>query len=84
MIAELIDFTAPTFQPGFETSMFDVAPIPLDGPTTLQLAIAAIVTLGVYALFRRYRRPQVMSTAGRLSTDDGAVSAPASRSRDAA
>ncbi len=63
MIAELFDLITPVFQPAREVSRFDVAPIPLEGPSTLQLAIIAIVTLAAYALLRRWRRQPVAASS---------------------
>ncbi|MEX2317754.1 MAG: hypothetical protein WD669_11420 [Pirellulales bacterium] len=85
MLTSLFDFTAPLVPGGIDKNFVDVAPIPLDGPTTLQLALAGIATLAVYALLRRPKRqPTAAQGVSRLTSAQVTAVTPNESSRDAA
>jgi hypothetical protein len=82
MLSELVDLSMPVLPPGFPNSVTQAAPIPLDGPTTLQLALAGIATLGAYALLRRPKREPLAAKSRQATAPD--ATAPTIPSRDAA
>jgi hypothetical protein len=85
MFNTLFDFAGPVAPGGIEPPLFDGMPIPIDGPTTLQLALVGIGTLAVYALLRRPKRERsAMAGARRLPAADRTAVAHDKSSRDAA
>jgi hypothetical protein len=83
MFSEFIDLSAPTLPPGFPHSITETAPLPLDGPTTLQLALTGIATLALYALLRRPKREPAARARRPLTVGANIAKQPVS-SRDAA